>query len=387
MAQQLQSGPACRRGAALVWITLLMVVVLAAAVFCVDLGRMMHVRSQLQRAVDAGALAAAMQLRDSSDPAVVEAKGVEFVQHNKAGWGGQVASADVTVTVGKWDVDTRQFTTVTQGLPDSVRVAAALPDEPFFFAGVFGRNSFAMSRQATATVRATPTDVMLVLDLSGSMGSQGRIQALRVAAPQFVETIRLSGEFHQVGVMGYGVRPEYFDPAQHGSGTPYTFAPQSLYPADSSWVGVLEGDLTFDLDAVVAGPLDSGNLVHRKYGGGTPIGAALRDGVHNVINSPDARGTDVAGKAVVLMSDGHANKPSDGAGYARQMAQYAADQEVVVYTISLGNSADDVLMQEIADISGGKHFLAQGAGAQLVNTLNRAFRNTAIAINMSTLVE
>ena len=45
------------------------------------------------------------------------------------------------------------------------------------------------------------------------------------------------------------------------------------------------------------------------------------------------------------------------------MASYANDLEVVIYTISLGDSADLNLMQDIADITGGTHFNATGVGA------------------------
>ena len=45
------------------------------------------------------------------------------------------------------------------------------------------------------------------------------------------------------------------------------------------------------------------------------------------------------------------------------MAQYAAAHDVTVYTISLGNEADVVLMQQIAEIAGGERFDAAAAPA------------------------
>ncbi|MEZ6078353.1 MAG: Tad domain-containing protein [Pirellulaceae bacterium] len=51
-----------RCGATLVLVVLLLVVILGVAAFAVDFGRMQLVRSQLQTAVDAGALAGSLQL-------------------------------------------------------------------------------------------------------------------------------------------------------------------------------------------------------------------------------------------------------------------------------------------------------------------------------------
>ena len=70
-----------------------------------------------------------------------------------------------------------------------------------------------------------------------------------------------------------------------------------------------------------------------------------------------------ADKAIVLMSDGHANKPTgNGPGYARTMAAYVANKNIKIYTISLGDAADVQLMEEIAEIGGGQHFDATGSG-------------------------
>jgi hypothetical protein len=69
------------------------------------------------------------------------------------------------------------------------------------------------------------------------------------------------------------------------------------------------------------------------------------------------------------------------------MAQYAESLDVVVYTISLGNDADLVLMQDIADITDGQHFDATGTGqTQLTERLTDAFRKAAAAIKRVQLV-
>ena len=160
--------------------------------------------------------------------------------------------------------------------------------------------------------------------------------------------------------MGYGAMISRYDPAAAGhNGTPYTAAPASLYPSDD-WCAVLEAPLTYDLKFVQDNVLDSKTLIANKYNGWTPVGAVLRDSAHYL--SLNARGG--VEKLIVLMSDGHANKPTgNGPGYALDMAAYAAGQDIKVYTISLGDGADEDLMQQIADATGGEHFIAKGTAS------------------------
>ena len=69
------------------------------------------------------------------------------------------------------------------------------------------------------------------------------------------------------------------------------------------------------------------------------------------------------------------------------MASYAANLNVTVFTISLGNDADVDLMQDIADITGGLHFDATGIGqSQLTARLSEAFRKAAASIKRVQLV-
>ena len=90
-----------------------------------------------------------------------------------------------------------------------------------------------------------------------------------------------------------------------------------------------------------------------------------------------------------MLSDGQANRPTgNGSGYALEMTTYAADNDVTIYTISLGNGADLNLMQSIADNSGGAHFDATGYGEEeLTARLRSAFMQIAATIKRSQLVQ
>jgi hypothetical protein len=216
------------------------------------------------------------------------------------------------------------------------------------------------------------------------MADEGRIEALRSAAPTFVDVIEEFGDYDLIGVMGLAADPSVYDPAAEGhAGVEYQ---SGLHATNDHYVGVLEARLTSNFAALRASTLGASTLVAGRYTDYTGTGAALGDAAHYLSYGAEAR--DDVFKAIVLMSDGHANRPSgSGPDYARSMATYAAGLDVKVYTISLGNEADLVLMQDIAAATGGEHFDATGSGqAELTARLTEAFRKAAAAIKRVQLV-
>jgi hypothetical protein len=69
-------------------------------------------------------------------------------------------------------------------------------------------------------------------------------------------------------------------------------------------------------------------------------------------------------KLLVVMTDGHANRPVgvNAREYALQQAQIVAGQGIRFLTISFSVMADELLMGEIAEIGGGLHFNVPGQG-------------------------
>ncbi len=379
-----------RCGTTLVIIVLLMVVLVALVAFAVDVGRMYLVRSQLQSAVDSGALAAGLTLRDDPtdiDGAVAAAE--DFVQRNRVGWLVTVPEDSISVQAGIWDPETLTFDAGNTD-PDAVEVAVSANDEPLFFARVLGHTSFSVPRSAVARAGGVDLDAVLTLDLSGSMGYSGRIEALHAAAPEFVNVIEsLEGDDY-IAVMGYGALHDVYDPVEEGhSGVEYLLAPAGQQPSTAdTWVGVLESGLSNDFNFLRNSVLDSGTLLADKYNSYTPTGAALRDSAHYLNANSRANTQTGVDKVIVLMSDGLANRPSgSGSSYALQMASYADSLDIKVYTISLGNSADTALMTQIANQAGGKHYEASGTGSELTSNLLAAFRDVANAIKHTQLVK
>jgi len=375
-----RSSSKCRKGAALVLIALLLPIIVGMVAFAVDVGLMTLLRSQIQNAVDAGTLAASLSLRQ--DPSAIEdarAAAEEFVQLNRVGTNVTVAANAISVETGQWDEATKTFVATTAN-PNAVRVFATQDNEPHLFGGIFGHTTFGAPASAIATGAGNSLDIMMVLDLSGSMAHQGRIQALRNAAPIFVDIIDELGGDDLIGVMGLAADPGDTSPS-------HDLYASGLHPTDDHYVGVMERRLTDNYSSLRNSTLGASNLTANKYNGWTGTGAALGDAAHYLENGAEARGS--AQNIIVLLSDGNANRPSgSGPEYARTMASYAAGLGVKVYTISLGNRADVGLMGDIAKITGAEHFDATGSGEEtLTSRLREAFEDIAAAIKRTQLVQ
>ena len=225
---------------------------------------------------------------------------------------------------------------------------------------------------------------MMVLDLSGSMKTHGRIAALWHSAPVFVDLIEEYGGDDQIGVMGLSADPRTFNERRMGGATLYD---SGLHPSAGYHVGVMESKLTQDFNALRDNVLTRRNLPSAKYDGWTGTGAALGDAAHYLTYGSETR--DDVRKIIVLMSDGYANRPSsNGAGYALSMARYAAARDITIHTISLGNDADIDLMQNIAAITEGIHVDATGSGwGTLTDQLTEAFAKIAAEIKRSQLTQ
>jgi Flp pilus assembly protein TadG len=151
-----------RRGSILVLTAFLLIALAAMVAFSVDLGYIVLVRTQLQAAADAAALASAAKLSISTD---VFPAAQEFAQHNKA-HGKTVVLKPADVQIGVWNSATRVFTPAQGG--NAVRVTARSAEGvPLFFGRIFGKTS--LDTQASAVAVCNPRDIAFVVDLSGSM--------------------------------------------------------------------------------------------------------------------------------------------------------------------------------------------------------------------------
>ncbi len=107
--------------------------------------------------------------------------------------------------------------------------------------------------------------------------------------------------------------------------------------------------------------------------GGTNIGGGILEGIQTMNNSPALRPWSI--KAAIVLTDGIHNwgtHPIDG-------AYNAAWNNVVLYTVTFSNEADQGLMQEVASIGAGQHFHATNQ-AELVDAFQSIARSLPLLL-------
>jgi hypothetical protein len=191
-SQQRERAPnsrdAKRRGNIIVLSAFLMVIMMAMVAFSVDVGYMCTMRAELQRAVDAAALAGAQELVNGVSEAQDKAK--EYLVRNPVGGGTYVTNEaflldaiqefddqygeGLTMTAGNWNPETRELEE-TDFLPSSLHVHMRYENLPFFFARVLGYDTFDLEGESIAMFQ--PRDIVLVLDYSASMNDDSEFTA------------------------------------------------------------------------------------------------------------------------------------------------------------------------------------------------------------------
>ncbi len=149
-----------------------MVVILAMVAFSVDMGYVVTCRTEMQRSVDAGALAGASAIGLGAAEAEKAAR--DIVGLNPVGRQ-TVPDGSIKVELGYWDPQARAFQTTSQS-PSAIRVSAASDDHSTFFGRVLGQQKFHVDAQAIAKYQ--PRDIMVVLDFSASMNDDSELQQM-----------------------------------------------------------------------------------------------------------------------------------------------------------------------------------------------------------------
>jgi uncharacterized protein YegL len=294
------------------------VVLFVAAVLAIDIARIHVTRSELRTATDAAARAGVEALgREQSEEAGIAAA-IAVAQANiVAGDGLSLDPGNIIFGTSSQNPDGSFSFTAGGPILNSVRVigdrTAGSPDGPvsMLFGKMFGTDTFAPIQSATAT--RLDRDIAMVLDVSGSMDDFGRFDALLNGLDVFLVELENTTQQELVSL------------------TVYETNPRKLV------------DLTSNLTAI------SNAMNDESPGGRTGIGRALRVGLDSVQNDPLARR--FALKSIVLMTDGNHN---EGVG-PDVVARDCARDGVVVHTITFSSGADEVLMQEVADLTGGIH--------------------------------
>jgi len=327
-----QSSFACsrRRGAVIVLAAIGLVALVMMVAFAIDLGYLCTVRTELQCAADAGALAGVAELSDNPGRARQLAK--DYVRRNVA-----VKDSDIDIRFGRWNRANGSF--IPDAMPrDALEVIVHRPDTPLFFGKIIGRTTQEMSGRAVASF--SPRDIVLVLDFSGSMNSHDRIGELKKAVSLFTDILEAVDGDDRVAFARY-----------------------------STW-GEMVIPLTDDLAAVEA-------RVHQDRAlGWTNIG----HGMELARTEFQQRGRSHASKIMVVMTDGHVNRPkgTDPKTYVLDQGRLAKEEGITVMSISFGQDADKLLMKEVAEITRGLHFNVPDKVSAQEDDLSAVFRKIAL---------
>jgi Flp pilus assembly protein TadG len=192
-----------RNGNIVVLAAFFMIVMMAFLAMSIDLGYMYTSRTELQRSVDAAALAGVQDLVNSVDDA--QAAATEYLVRNPVGSSftfvneTQLASDiaafktahgnNLQLKYGNWEPTTGTFTE-TNVLPSAMTVTMTYPNMPFFFARALGKDNFSISASGTAMFQ--PRDIVVVLDYSASMNDDSTFTSIGKLSREVVEASLLN---------------------------------------------------------------------------------------------------------------------------------------------------------------------------------------------------
>lgn len=323
-----------RRGVMVILMLFLLVGLLAAAAFSVDVAYMQLVRTELRRATDAGARAGGEALSRTENIDIARAAAKQAAARNTvAGQALVLNDADIVFgnsaqgRDGKW-----HFTAAAEPFNsvqvDGDRTAnSASGNVALFFGRAFGTNSFAPSMSAIVMQgESSKRDFAVVVDRSGSMTertagrrSATRWEALLDAFGGFLAALADTKDEEEVGLVSY---------------------------SSSSTIDEYLTDRHND-------PTET--LRRLRPSGSTNIYSGIVNGTTVLTSSGRARSD--ANKIMVVMTDGQHNTGPEPIEAARA----AANAKITIYTITFGNDADVTRMSAVAAATGGKHYHAPTA--------------------------
>lgn len=195
----------------------------------------------------------------------------------------------------------------------------------------------------TLTSCEVPTDVMLAIDLSGSMNDDGGtppepITSVLRAAESFVGRLKTED---QSGVVTYATGAEIQEPlTKIHTETASLIRSLSIAPAEET------------------GSTNTGEALKR-----------LREELNSPRHNQDAR------KVAILLTDGLATAPgTDPDGYARSTAEELKSTDTILFTIGLGENVNSALLRSLA--STPNHYYT----APTTRELDTIYRNITAAI-------
>ncbi len=360
-----------RRGAMAVLIAVLMVVFVTTVAFSLDVAYMQLVRTQLRTSTDAAARAGGEALAREQATTAARQAAKDLAEVNLVA-GAPLLLDDDDIVFGNSSPQSDDVWVFTANASptNALRVYGRRTEGSLsgsvglFFARIFGIGDFEPVQ--TATVVRFDRDICLVIDRSTSMKweidsdsypddldrcdlahpTDSRWAALVTAVEGFNSELAATPQDEYVGLVSFGSDWEVCDIENVSVETNQT--------------------LTADTDLINTG-MDE--ISARVFNGGTNIEAGIEAAVDVLTGPADTR--PFARKCMIVFTDGHANQ----GGSPVTAAQAAADEQILIHTVTFSDGADQTAMKDVAAAGGGEHYHAPDAAA-----LEQAFREIALSM-------
>lgn len=351
-----------RRGAMLVVFAVCLPIFIIMMVFSIDIAYMQLSKSELRTATDSAARAGSrtLSLQQDRNAAIAAAKAAAL-RNTVANDPLQLADADIILGASTQPAGTGRFVFQPGApVPNSVQVngqrtQGSLSGPVNLFVGrMLGTDIFEPVSSATST--QIDRDIALVIDRSGSMTFPenenqfppgwvpctpppftARWYDVVAATQAFIAELQLTPQEELLGL--------------------------ATYSQTASLDTRLDGDYAPVLNRI--------NQITQNFcGGSTGIGRGMIEGLDIVTDT--SRNREFASKVMVVLTDGRHNT-----GIAPEViAQQAADQGVIVFTVTFSNAADQARMIRTASIGNGQHFHA-ATGADLIDVFKEIAKTAA----------
>jgi Mg-chelatase subunit ChlD len=313
---------------------------------------MQLVRTELRTATDAAARAGAKELSLSQDIPAARDRAKQAARRNRvAGEPMRLANRDIQIGASTQPNTSSRFDFNSGGArPNAVRVtgrrtrgSAAGPVD-LLFAGVLGIREFEPQHVATST--QLDRDICLVVDRSGSMmwslfgsdtpggecnpphPSKSRWGNLNSAVEAFLSELEQTRQNELCGLVSY---------SSDASACGRTYR-----------ISTIDSDLKANYQSIRN---EMKRMSDAPVEGRTAISAGIDDGI-KVLTGAKTR--PFALRTMVLMTDGIHNTGPEPV----LSAQVAAQNDIVIHTVTFSVDADIRRMQDVAKATGGEHFHA-----------------------------
>lgn len=354
-----------RRGSTMVTVMALLPVLFILAAMAINLSHIQAVSTKTQMVTDAATRAAGSVYASTEDKAAAVAEAQSISAANPIeGTTLSLATSDFQFGISVRSAPDQPYSFTPAAVGNSVRLTtnsfaggAGIALKPAF--PVFGQDSD-IRPVCKATHTQMALDVAIVVDRSGSMcfaaNEDSESGLLPAAAPlgwNYSGQVPPNSRWLDVVGAVNGFCDELEDTVKVEK------TALCSYHSTSSTSRLLTKYYSGIRDA-----LDS--ISQSFDGGATNVGDGILEGIAAV--EDPSRNREWATPVIVLMSDGRHNTGTD----PLTAVDDAVAKAIPIYTVSFSDEADVLMMQDIADLTGGTHYHATNAAE-----LNEAFRQIA----------